>query len=126
MATRFLKIAVIYLVLGVIFGIWMGITQQFQFAPAHAHLNLLGWASLALMGVIYRLFPAAARTKLAHWHFWLYNIGAAGFVISLTCLLAGNEHFRQPLIVASNIIIVGVIVFAINVFANVHEAPASG
>jgi len=126
MATRFLKIAVIYLVLGVIFGIWMGITQQFQFAPAHAHLNLLGWASLALMGVIYRLFPAAARTKLAHWHFWLYNIGAVGFVISLTCVLAGNEHFRQPLIIASNIIIVAVIVFAINVFANVREAPASG
>jgi cbb3-type cytochrome oxidase subunit 1 len=126
MATRFLRIAVVYLVIGVVFGIWMGITQQFQFAPAHAHLNLLGWASLALMGVIYHLFPAAARTRLAHWHFWLYNIGAAGFVISLTCVIAGNEHMRQPLIIASNVIIVGVVLFAINVFANVREATTSG
>jgi hypothetical protein len=126
MATRFLRIAVVYLVIGVVFGIWMGITQQFQFAPAHAHLNLLGWASLALMGVIYHLFPAAARTRLAHWHFWLYNIGAAGFVISLTCVIAGNEHMRQPLIIASNVIILGVVLFAINVFANVREATTSG
>ncbi len=125
MAVRFFKIAVIYLMIGVIFGIWMGITQQFQFAPAHAHINLLGWASLAIMGAIYHLFPTAAKTRLAHWHFWLYNIGAAGFVISLASTLAGHEEMRLPLIIASNVIIIAVILFAINVFVNVKEASTS-
>jgi hypothetical protein len=29
-------------------GTTMGITHDFALAPGHAHLNLLGWASLAL------------------------------------------------------------------------------
>jgi hypothetical protein len=123
MAVRFFKIAAIYLVVGMIFGIWMGITQKFQFAPVHAHINLLGWASLGIMGTIYYLFPNAANTRLAGWHFWLYNIGAVGFVIALTSLLAGNEQMRPVLIVSSNVVILGVVLFAINVFANVREAP---
>lgn len=126
MAVRFFKIAVLYFVVGVIFGIWMGIAQKFQFAPAHAHINLLGWASLAIMGTIYRLFPQAAGTRLATWHFWVYNVGIAAFVIALASILAGNEHMTTSLIIASNVIIVGVVLFAINVFANVRESPSIG
>jgi cbb3-type cytochrome oxidase subunit 1 len=123
MAIRFFKVAVIYLVVGVSFGIWMGITQKFQFAPVHAHINLLGWGSLGIMGAIYYLFPNAAKTRLASWHFWLYNIGTAAFVISLASLIGGSEPMRMALIVSSNVVIFSVVLFAINVFANVHEAP---
>ena len=36
---------------GMALGISMGITQDFTLSPAHAHLNLLGWVTMALYGL---------------------------------------------------------------------------
>ena len=65
MSLRFLKIAVVYLVIGAVLGFTMGITQKFVLVPVHAHLLLLGWASLALAGLVYHLYPTASTTRLA-------------------------------------------------------------
>jgi hypothetical protein len=65
MSARLIRIAALYLVVGVAMGIVMGITQKFTLVPVHAHINLLGWASLGIMGVIYHAYPAAAQTLLA-------------------------------------------------------------
>src|SRR5215813_8493233 len=35
--------------------------------PTHAHINVLGWASMALYGVVYRAWPEAAHSPLAPW-----------------------------------------------------------
>ena len=61
----FLLLAAMSLVAGVVLGIWMGITHDFRFMPVHAHLNLLGWASQALFGLVYRAYPSLARARLA-------------------------------------------------------------
>ena len=90
MGLNFLRIATLYLIVGVLMGFVMGITEAFQYAPVHAHVNLLGWASLALVGVIYHLYPAAAETRLARVHFWLHNLGLPVFMVSLAVMLAGN------------------------------------
>jgi hypothetical protein len=50
---------------GVCLGIMMGILHDFSLAPVHAHLNLLGWASLALMGLTLRAWPVLAEGRLA-------------------------------------------------------------
>src|SRR5882724_1569444 len=92
MAARFLKIAVIYLAIGVIGGIVMGFSHQFQYAPVHAHLGLLGWASLALAGLIYHLYPAAARTRLARFHFWTHNLGLPLFTVGMFFRIAGHDE----------------------------------
>jgi hypothetical protein len=63
MGLRFIKIAVVYLFIGASLGLGMGISQQFTLAPVHAHLLLLGWASFALVGLVYHLYPAAAETR---------------------------------------------------------------
>lgn len=39
---------------GMALGIFMGIAQDFTLAPAHAHLNLLGWVTMALYGLYHR------------------------------------------------------------------------
>jgi hypothetical protein len=65
----FLLLATACLIGGVTMGIWMGIAHDFQFAPVHAHLNLLGWASLALFGLAYKSYPALAQSRLAVAHF---------------------------------------------------------
>ena len=44
---------VVLLVVGMIWGIQMGISKDHAAMPAHAHLNLLGFVSLFLFGFYY-------------------------------------------------------------------------
>lgn len=60
--------AVLCVTVGMVLGIWMGLAQDFTMTPVHAHLNLLGWATLALFGIYYRLTPAAGASPLAKVH----------------------------------------------------------
>ena len=65
----FLLLATVLLICGAVLGILMGAREDFQLTPVHAHLNLAGWASLALFGLTYRAYPELAATKLARYHF---------------------------------------------------------
>jgi hypothetical protein len=59
------RLALLYFVAGTGLGVFMGVSQDHTMFPVHAHLNLLGWASLALTGFIYDRFPAAAASRLS-------------------------------------------------------------
>ena len=122
MGLRFLKIAVVYLVVGAVLGLIMGITQKFVLAPVHAHLLLLGWASLALAGIIYHLYPAAGKTRLAHTHFWLHNLALPPFMVGLGMLLTGNESAGSIIAPAASVVLIGLVVFASNVLINAKPA----
>lgn len=122
MGLRFLKIAVVYLVIGATLGLIMGISQNFALAPVHAHLVLLGWASLALAGLIYHLYPAASTTLLARVHFWLHNLALPVFMVGLGFLLTGKES-AVPIVAASaSAVLLGLALFAANVLLNVKSA----
>jgi cbb3-type cytochrome oxidase subunit 1 len=124
MELRFLKVAVVYLVIGAALGLGMGISGKFTLTPVHAHLLLLGWASLALAGLVYHCYPGAALTRLARIHFWLHNIGLPGFMIGLALLLTGSQ-WALPLAAGSaSIVLIGLALFAANVLINV-KAKAS-
>ena len=122
MAQTWLKIAVLYLLIGVIFGIVMAGNHQFQYAPVHAHINLLGWASMGLAGVIYWLFPRAGGHWLGLAHFWLHNIGLPIAMASLFLMLGGNPAMERLVALGSLAIVAGVVLFAVNVFVNVKTA----
>jgi len=121
-AALWLRLAVLYLIVGIGLGIAMGASENFTLRPVHAHLNLLGWTTLALAGLIYSVYPDAGRSRLAAIHFWLHNISLPVMMGSLTLFLLGNPKV-VPVLVASEIIAAaGVIVFACNVFLNVNAA----
>ena len=42
-------------------GIYMGMHEDFTLAPVHAHINLLGWVTLALYGLYHRGVERAAQ-----------------------------------------------------------------
>ena len=85
-------------------GIFMATSQDFTLMPAHAHLNLLGWVSMALYGLYYR-GAALLRIRLA----WIQaGVATVGFVTmtgALAALLVTLDHRfeaadrrrRQPL-----------------------------
>ena len=123
MGLRFLKIAVVYLLIGALLGLGMGIAQNFALVPVHAHLLLLGWASLALAGLVYHLYPVASTTRLARIHFWLHNLGLPVFMISLGLLLTGREALVPVVVVSASAVLIGIAIFATNVLVNVKPAP---
>ena len=122
MALVWLKLAVAYLLIGVVFGLGMGITHHFEFAPVHAHINLLGWATLGLAGVLYYLFPRAGGHWLGLTHFWLHNIGLPVFVIGLFFLQAGHAAAEPVVAIGATVAVLGLLCFACNVFLNLIPA----
>ncbi|WP_047154661.1 cytochrome-c oxidase [Aneurinibacillus tyrosinisolvens] len=119
MGVRLIKIAAVYFLIAVLFGMYMSMTQHFEFKGIHAHLALLGWASLAIAGLIYHLFPAAAQHRLGTLHFWLHNVGLPVMMIGLLGLTLGNPAFEAVIAIGAIVTIVGVLLFTVNVFKNV-------
>jgi hypothetical protein len=111
-----LKIAVVYFVVGVGLGLAMGISGDHDQFPTHAHINLLGWVSLALIGLIYRQFPDIANNKLARVQFWLHNLALPITMLALVGVLRGNTALDPVVGVGSLVIGVSVLLFAVNVF----------
>jgi hypothetical protein len=114
MGLNFIRIAVIYLVIGTSLGIVMGISQRFTLVPVHAHVLLLGWATLAIAGVVYQLYPTAANTRLARIHFLLHNLGLPVFMVALALLLSGHESLMPLVGIAALVVLLGLILFAVN------------
>jgi hypothetical protein len=124
----FLRVAVVYVLAGTALGIFMAISDDHSQMPTHAHLNLLGWASMALYAVVYRVWPEAARSPLAAWHFWLANLGTLVAVVGVAGIMAGHEESFGPIAgVGSITALIGMLLFAIIVFSRVGVAePLAG
>ena len=120
MGARFLKIAVCYLVLGVSLGLVMGLRHEFTLAPVHAHINLLGWASLAIVGLIYHVYPGAGTTRLARAHFWLHNVALPVLMIGLGATLLGHAEFGAAVGIGSIALVAALVIFALNVLTSVR------
>ena len=116
-----IKSAVIYFIMGVCLGIYMGASGDHLLVPVHAHFNLLGWASLAVIGLVYQQFPVAGSHRLATAQFWLHNAGLLAAMLLLVGFLRGNSSLDPLLGIASIVIGASVVLFAINVFQNIRE-----
>jgi hypothetical protein len=64
-SAAFFTLGVICVLCGILFGMWMGDHNDFAAAPAHAHLNLIGWATMALHGAFYALTQQTTSVRLA-------------------------------------------------------------
>jgi cbb3-type cytochrome oxidase subunit 1 len=120
MAQLWIKLAVLYLLAGVIFGLVMAANHHFEFIPVHAHINLLGWATMALAGVIYYLFPHAGGSRLGLWHFWLHNLALPVSMVALFLALAGHPQLEKLAAASASVIVLGVALFAVNLFVNMR------
>lgn len=83
--------AVVAVLVGMAWGIVMAISQDHTAMPAHAHLNLLGWVSLFLFGIFYRLHPALDETRTALMQVCVWMIGTVSLTVGIAMLHAGNK-----------------------------------
>jgi cbb3-type cytochrome oxidase subunit 1 len=117
----YLKVATVYFTIGVLAGLTMGIIHDFRFTSVHAHVNLLGWVSMALFGLIYHFYPNAANSKLAKTQFWLHNIGVPVMLGGIALQVLGVSAALAPTIIGSLAVVIGVILFMVNVFKYVGK-----
>lgn len=94
-------------------GIFMGLAQDFTLAPAHAHLNLLGWVTMALYGLYHR--GVGRISGLAGW--LQVGCGALGAVLmagGLGLYLAGghDDESLVPVVIAGSLMaLAGMLMF---------------
>jgi hypothetical protein len=111
-----MRAGVIFLVVGMVWGIEMGIRQDFSMAPAHAHFNLVGGVLLFVFGLYYRMVPLARDSALAKWQSWLHIVGAVLFPVGVAVVIKKGESFIALPIIGSLIVVVAVALFALIVF----------
>lgn len=115
-SNNFLRLGVLSALVGMALGVWMGANEDFTLRPVHAHVNLLGFASMMLFGLFYRAFPAAGRGWLPLSHFVLSVVGFLILMPSLALMLLQRPLFMPAMIASEIMLVSSMALFVIIVF----------
>lgn len=113
-----LRSSALYLVLGVALGVVMGASGDHTLRSVHAHLNLLGWGTLGLIGVIYLVLPNIGANRLAGTQVILHHAGLAAMMIGLCAKLYDVPAGEPLLAIGSGIAGLAVGLFVFNLLRN--------
>lgn len=120
-----IRIAVVYFVIAVALGVFMGATHDHSLFSLHAHLNLLGWVSMVLFGLIGKAYPQLNQSLLAKLHFWIYNASLPVMAVALFGVLKGNAGMEPVLGIVSATTALAIVFFAANVLLNLQKQNIS-
>lgn len=119
----FFTAAVLYALAGMGLGMFMGASQDFTMRPLHAHINLLGWATLGLMGAFYGVAGARAPQRLGWAVFAAMNAGNLMLLSMLYVLLQGKPPILPILLGGEATVVVSMALFGVCVLMS-GRAPA--
>jgi len=86
----FFASAALFALCGMIWGIQMSATQDHTLSPAHGHLNLIGFVSMAIFGTYYALTPKAAQTRMAALHFGITFVAVIVLTPGIAMAITGQ------------------------------------
>lgn len=108
--------AICFLVAGILVGLQMSIAHDYAATGAHAHINLLGWVTMAIFGAFHALNPRGAGTRFAKAQYYVYTGGVVVMTPALYLLLTGKPSFEPIVAVSSLVVFAGVLMFAAIMF----------
>jgi hypothetical protein len=103
----FVGMAFLWLMLGMVLGLYIGVTQSNEFLPVHITMLLPGFVVLAVYGAVYRLWPEMKNSGLAKAQFWLASLGAVGQVVGTSQFVRSGGSDTMLIAVASVLAILG-------------------
>jgi len=116
-SAAFFALGAVCVFLGMLWGMHMGEAEDFTLMPAHAHLNLVGWVTMALYGTFYALTHASLKPKLAWANFILAAVGVAAMIPSLALYLPAHDAKYIPGIIVGEIAtVLSLLVFGVSVY----------
>ena len=124
-SNNFLRLGVLSALIGMALGVWMGANQEFTLRPVHAHINLLGFASMMLFGLFYRAVPEAARGWLPVAHFVLSVVGFLILMPVLALVLLERPVFMPLMPVSEIMLVASMLLFVLIVFRHTSGKAAS-
>jgi L-asparagine transporter-like permease len=119
-AGKFMKAAVVYGLIGLALGVYMGASHDFTLMSVHSHLALIGWLTIAASAFYYQLIPKASSLQATRAHFWIANAGILIMTISLVLLSNGVDE-ADPVAAAGSVLsFVAFAIFVYVVFRTAH------
>ena len=112
----FFGAGVLCVLVGMAMGMWMGANQNFTLAPVHAHLNLLGFVALSIMGTFYALAGDRTPVRLAWVNLALSLSGVLIMTPMLAQVLSGNTALGPMMIIPEVLAVAGMATFLAAIF----------
>lgn len=109
-----LYLAIGYLVAGVTLGMYAGIAQDFRFTHVHVHLNLLGWVTLAVVGLVYAVQPHLQSGWLPRVQLVLHNVGLVVFMGGYAHAMATGTKVIAPIAGGATLVAAAVLLLAVH------------
>lgn len=86
----------LFVLIGMFGGMWMGMNEDFRLMPVHAHLNLVGWVTMALYGGFYALTAKTYSKRLAWTNYALSTLGVIVMIPLLAVFLLTQNKALAP------------------------------
>ena len=118
LSIRFFITAALWGIVGMLLGIVMGAKQDFSMGPVHAHINLLGWVSLAIYGSVFRLYPVMINGRLPGLIFYLANLGLLIMAPSLAMVLKNKTIALPTLVLSEFMVFAALVLFLVVLWKN--------
>lgn len=115
-STLSFRSAVVLGIAGMVFGIVMAASGDHSAYPAHAHLNLLGWVGLFLIGIFYRFYPALDASRIALVQVGIWVIATIVLTCGVAAIFMGHPEYEPVAIAGSLIVLADMLLFAVLVF----------
>jgi FtsH-binding integral membrane protein len=119
------KAAVLFVIAGMVWGLYMAISENHATMPGHAHLNLLGWVSLFLFGIFYHLHPQIDRARAALVQVWIWMAGVVIQAFGVARIYTGHASGEVFASIGSFIVLAAMILFAWLVYRHGHDVAAA-
>jgi len=118
------RAAVLFVIVGMVWGLYMAISENHVTMPAHAHINLLGWVSLFLFGIFYHLHPLIDRSRAALAQVWVWMAGVVIQAFGVARIYTGHPSGEAFAATGSFILLGAMILFAWLVYRRETAAGA--
>ena len=116
--------SVLFVLAGMVWVLQMAISADHSAFPAHAHLNLLGWVSLFLFGIYYRLHASLDQSRAALIQIWIWIIGTVVTAIGVALVHTGHQEADPIAAVGSFVVLAAMLMFAWLVYRR-ERTPAA-
>jgi hypothetical protein len=115
-SAAFFLLGILFVFSGMALGQYMAASNDLLLAPVHAHINLLGWATMALYGTFYALTKDTYSPTLAWTNFALTAAGVIVMIPALTMLLKTGDNAKWGPIagLAGGLAMLGALIFALS------------
>lgn len=100
------RTALIWFLLTMAFGMYLGITEQFQMSSPHAHMGVLGWLSSGLFALLYALAGEDPGSRGPSFHWAIHNLGVATMVTGLFMTVRHGPNWWTGLIPLGGLVLI--------------------